>query len=98
MNGRRRKVRGGPAPRAAAGPAPNQTLTKVDSTHRSRCCRPNPHRLQWLEALERTLESDARAVQAQLHTQGWDPTQARDAYAEWLHGLVDAALDRGWPT
>jgi hypothetical protein len=92
MNGRRPGARGGPGYRGQQpGPAPNQTLTKVNTTHRSR-------RLRRLKTLEHALEHDARAVQAQLHAQGWDPTQARDGYAEWLHSLVDAALDRGWPT
>ena len=63
----------------------------------SRIPREGPARLLWLEALQLAVERDAAATRASMASEGWGDIDARASYGEWLHRLVDGALDRGWP-
>jgi hypothetical protein len=56
-----------------------------------------PERLAWLGAFERAVERDAAATGAAMVAEGWSAADARDPYCDWLHRVVDAAVDRGWP-
>jgi hypothetical protein len=63
----------------------------------SRIPREGPARIRWLAAFQRAVEGDAAATRAAMAFEGWDDGDARDAYLDWLHRVIDAAVDRGWP-
>jgi hypothetical protein len=64
----------------------------------SRIPREAPTRLLWLQAFKLAVERDAAATRAAMAFEGWVDSEARTAYGEWLHRMVDDALDQGRPT
>jgi hypothetical protein len=72
-------------------------VSEHDELAASRIPHEGPARLLWLEALQLAMERDAAATRAAMASEGWADGDARDAYCDWLHRVVDAAVDRGWP-
>jgi hypothetical protein len=52
-------------------------------------------RLRWLGALEHAITADAHRTANQMAAEGWERTDALDAYREWLLELVGNAAAEG---
>lgn len=57
--------------------------------------RRGPDRLAALDALEAALVADTSATLDAMVASGWPVESALDAHRDWLHRLIDAAVDEG---